>query len=73
MYPTVWCDSDRFCLNLSMQNSEMLFTHMELIIDFSFQNRAEECAVRVFPLSERSICVFHIHDLLILVAEVVRS
>lgn len=54
-----------------MQN--MLFAHMQLIIDFSFQNRAEECAVTVFPLSERSICVFHIHDLFILVAEVVRS
>lgn len=70
MYPSVWCDSDSFFLNLSKQNSP-IFTHMELIIDFSFQNWTQEGTVRVFPLGEGSVCVFHIHHLFILVAEVV--
>lgn len=46
---------------------------MELIIDSSFQNRTRQRCGRVPPLSERPICVFHIHNLFVLVAQVMGS
>lgn len=48
-------------------------THMDLIVDFSFQKWAQQCISRVFPLSERSVCVFYIHHLFILIAQVMGS
>lgn len=45
-------------------------THMDLIVDFSFQKWAQQCISRVFPPSERSVCVFYIHHLFILIAQV---
>lgn len=46
---------------------------MEFIVDFSFQKWTKQCLVRIFPLSERSICVFHIHHFFIGVIQVMRS
>lgn len=47
-----------------------VLTHMDLIVDFSFQKWTEQCRVWVLFLCERSICVFFIHRLFILVAQV---
>ncbi len=46
---------------------------MDLIIDFSFEKWTQQRLVRVLPLSERSVCVFHIRHFFVPVAQVMRS
>lgn len=46
---------------------------MDLVIDFSFQKGTQQRLCRVLPLSEGSICVLHVHRLLVAVAQVMRS
>lgn len=50
-----------------------VLTHIDLIVDFSFQKWPQQRPLRVLPLSERSVCVLHIPRLFILVAQVMGS